>query len=278
MAKPTPKVDNKKIAPASKAVSRKETTALAVAPVGNWGTEKMNKKNVIISRIQLCQPMSIVVVTDEVADAGDLIDSVTKEVLAGKGESLEIIPFYTFDNWLNKRYDEDKEEFVFDSVEDFTPSNAARKYKSEVDGVAFEHDHQINFMVLIVDKLEANPTAWPLLLTFRRTSQKAGRKLVSAITQKQGLNQSIASMIYSLTTKKEQNKEGKPYFVLDVAPSRDTPAALLNIAYQWYVSMYKEQSVEVEIASDDYEESLKAEEANSKPARKSGEVRSSDQY
>lgn len=56
------------------------------------GFDNVESDDLIVPRIEMCQPMSPAVVDDEIANAGDMLNSVSKAMLAPNGEALAIVP------------------------------------------------------------------------------------------------------------------------------------------------------------------------------------------
>ena len=72
--------------------AKKELAAYSNEELAEWGNEA-TQNDVVIPKLIIMQANSTLVGEDK-ADAGDIIESLNKEVLAGYKKTVDIVPFY----------------------------------------------------------------------------------------------------------------------------------------------------------------------------------------
>ncbi len=235
---------NKKQQPPT-AVAVKESTEIStdVAPA-NWGNDaEIDNSERLVPKLHLLQGQSKLV-AEERGKTGDIVNIVTGEVLGGK-EPVEFIPIKKLtSSWVV--YDRTTGERVFKEIFDVTPENAKLPYvEKDAKGVVIlERDYSINFLVLL-----AKDTGFPIVASFKRTSVKAGKKLVNHFDRCRNDKVAPATYALSLVSQKLTNRDGKPYCVFDLlADRRKSTPAELNAAYQWFKTF---QTQELKVDNSD---------------------------
>lgn len=161
-------------------------------------------------------------------DPGTLINSMTKEEL--KKEFIPIFKFTNFIQWNPRKKDDPNFDMAFEPGA-IVLSTTDRRDPRVVEGIKFGSNGEppkvtkyLNFMCYFVD------SPYPLILSFAKTSLKAGTRL-NSLTQFSGGD--MFSNKYKLSVK-QQESNGTKYFVMDVAPAGKATAEEFKIAEQWF--------------------------------------------
>lgn len=214
----------------------KETNAPAVSDAdGAWGTEGVDHRDVLIPKLLVMQGLSKFV-TDEVANLGDIVDSVTGEIVGPRGKGVEIIPIMSYKTWVNFHRVGEKLSFI--GIEPMTAQNADREWEEkQADGSTIRHDACLNFFVMLASD-DGTSGQLPYLLSFRRASYKTGRKLATFFKQCQIAQPPVppASQVWKLTGVKEENDEGV-FYVFGAEPVRKSTAEEVARAKTWYLAL-----------------------------------------
>lgn len=207
-----------------------QTTAVAEVAQGSWGTEGISGQDILLSKLLLMQPLSIKVVDGEAAP-GDLVDSVNGTILGNVKKPVEVIPICVYKTWKIMRMN-DKGKYEYDHIEPCTPQNERLEWEFEEDGHKMRRDKELNFYVLLADQAERED-AFPLVLTFRRTSMKSGQKLANHFTKAAMNKVPPAAASVMIGVKPEKNDQGN-YFVYTIDAGKKTSAKALTNAWNWY--------------------------------------------
>jgi hypothetical protein len=89
----------------------------------------------------------------------------------------------------------------------------------------------------------------PYLVSFRRTSYQAGKKLVTAKEKFKMFKRPLASKTFLLSAKKTENDMGS-FYVYDIEQGRDTTSAELDAVMPWFDMI---QSTDVRVDDSDLE-------------------------
>ncbi len=219
---------------------------------GFWGGENISNSDILIPRILLMQGLSTAV-ADGLAAQGDFLRSTTKKHLAKKGEALEFVPLMTFKTWIISEIVANKAEWRGEA-----PMSAANegddleftaKNKDGKDA-PFRRDRAINIYVLLKQDLEryekarANydkngimPTGedalLPCLLSFRRTSYRAGKQMMTFFKSCEQFKVPPAGGTYKLSALLEKGVKGN-YHTFQVEQAGRTPVEYMQFAKDWY--------------------------------------------
>src|SRR3990167_5599572 len=192
-------------------LAQKRATTLATAGRRGFETES-GREDLIIPRTKLLQALSPEVVDGDMK-AGLVINSLTKEILPA-----EFIPVFVFKEYLR-----------------FNPTDAAKPgYDStfplggllwktsdpldpRVEETKFGPNGEKPLAMAVLNFFSYFPgQAMPIIVSFAKTSYKSGKQLYS-LTKFTGGD--MFSRKYTLTTKKEQNEAGQPYYIFQVNPA-----------------------------------------------------------
>lgn len=250
--------EKKDAAPAQTAVAKKEPSAPpAVQQVpeelqGSWGAEGISNSDIIIPRLLLMQGLSEIV-NDGGAAAGDIVRSTTKKILAKKGESVDFIPLMSFKSWVVSEKVADKFEYRREE-----PMNAANENlpwtfqaPASVGGkqVEWRRDQSINIYTLLVDDIAragkalealargempaAEDALMPCLVSFRRSSYRTGRQMLTFFKSCEQFKTPPASGIYKLSSAIEKGEKGT-YHVFQSEQKGRSTIEQLSVAKDWW--------------------------------------------
>lgn len=190
----------------SKQVTKKEETAIAQAPAMGRGLTDFAQDNILIERINLAQGLSKIVAAEK-AKFGDIYLSVSQKTIGNKDKPVKIVPLMMNESWLVFRKEGSKK--VFERFEPMTVQNReARRNNKETETHIF--DDSINFYVMLESEL-GTPGAMPRVISFMRTSKKAGKQLYTGCFTTQSAGRDIWEQSYLLGTEKLSNDKGTYY-------------------------------------------------------------------
>lgn len=223
----------------SKELAKKEAAELAAALDPNeWGVTEVSSRDIIIPRILLMQPMSDKVTNGDAA-FGEFRESLNNEKLGDFKEGFEFIPFHMEKVFIEYKLiptkDGAKKEYL--RVVPITPQNEDLPYEDREkgdDGVSYDisRDRVMNFYVLLPKELQTGG-AIPYILSARRTSMTAGKKLATQMYVKNMMaKKTPASTVCIATCSKQSNDEGT-WAVMDVAPVGQTSDQYVLEALKW---------------------------------------------
>jgi hypothetical protein len=195
-----------------------------------------DQADILIPRILLMHGLSKAV-GDEKAEAGDIINSVTLEVLGSKKEPFEVIPIKEMPKtWVIEEFSEGK--WNFRRIEPWKPLDKDLPWEFEDGGKKMRRNQCLNFFVLLAQDA-ANPNALPYMLSLRRTSYNAGRKLHTYFQTSrmafQGGNKNSIPMakVWSVSSKMEKGDLGN-YQVFTLDEKRAASPDELAAGIQWF--------------------------------------------
>jgi len=229
-------------------LEKQNTGLMTSGKLGRGFEEPTKKEDFIIPRASLLQSKSPEV--EESIEKGDgkykpgmVINSLSKEVLPG-----EFVPVFKFTNWIrfNPRKKEDPNfDPAFDAGEIIwrsTDPNDPRVIEESQFGPNGEKPKATKFMNFFCIFPEHQG---PVIVSFSKTSFKAGKKLISLALRAGG---DMFSQKYRLGTKKEE-KDSNTYFVLTVEPAGQPDEQSYKIAeilYEHFATKAKDLKVHEE--------------------------------
>jgi hypothetical protein len=251
MSRATTTKETKKTTPPPQVPAVKANNLPTEAYEQNWGTEGTDSRDILIPKLLIMQGLSKMV-TEDKAQMGDFVDSVTGELLgSGREKALQdvnFIPIMTFKTWVEYEKIEVKgkePKLEFKRIIPMDETNANWELEEDKDGITIRRDRCINFYVLLANKTDD----LPYLITFRRTSYRAGQKLAThfkkcELAALRGKPVPPAATIFKLSASKMTNEKGT-FYVVDVTPSEPTPKESLKMAWDWF-QMLKASNVKVD--------------------------------
>ncbi len=199
---------------------------------GAWGGEEIANEDLVIPKILLMQPMSVLV-TEGIAKIGEFRDSLNKDRSLGSDKSpVEIIVFGSFKTWIEYKDGE------YDTTKKMDATNADLPLEEILeDGSVITRDKVLNFYNLVAGDISSGE-AFPFVLSCRRSSYQTGKKLSTHIKKLQMFKKPSAAKVFSLSSRKETNEKGT-FFVTDVEVLRDATSEEMATAYEWYKLLAK---------------------------------------
>lgn len=171
-------------------------------------------------------------VTDGTFRIGEIVDSVSSELIAKAGEELQFVPFFIKKSWdvyKAKLPGGDKE---YARTEVRTPQNEELPWEDTEEGLPLKRVKRLDFFVLMKKDLEAG-IALPNILSFKSTSYKEGQKLLNVmLVMNKMMKLQPYGKIVSVTTKKEQNDKGTWYTPM-IKVHDNTPDSYLPMISPW---------------------------------------------
>jgi hypothetical protein len=247
-----------------KAVTKKEKNLPAMT-MDEWGTRQTFTQNdIVIPKILPLQFMSEKVKNKE-GQYGELRDTLNNDLFGDLTTPMEFIPFYVSKKWIEydvvtNKAGAKKREFKRVVAIDHTNDNLP--YVDESQGV--ERDRCVEVYVLLPKHIEEG-NSFPYVLSFRRTSLKAGNKIITQILRNERMNLAPAAATMLLSGKTVQNDDGE-FVVLDVKTGRQTTPEEVRDCFNWYKlvasgttkvdeSDFKEEGKTREVKQDDVDAS-----------------------
>jgi hypothetical protein len=198
---------------------------------GSWGSEGTSSKDLVIPKIQLAQASSNICKEGN-AKPGELIHSLTKEVLLSKGQKLQILPILSIGSWVvttPKPAGGGYPDFIRN--EPLTEINDSDNWKIESfeDNRPVVFNKRLTFLVLLVSRTDA----FPFFMDFQATNKNGGKILSTVIQENKFQNLPAPARVVELSTSLKSFK-GNSWFVIGVAPMRKATEAELAACKKWY--------------------------------------------
>ena len=216
-----------------------------------WAEEvEVNRDNIIPPGIRLCQSMSERV-QEGLNKPGDMIDTLSGEVLGDYEKPIEIIPFLVSSSW--KVFHNDK----YHSVEPITKLTKNLPLEDKLpDGTVIRRDKCINAWVVLPHQIK-DGNAIPYLVSFSRTSFQAGKKIETRIFRNTIHRPKLSPAAYtmSLHALKKENPKGR-YAAFDCNDTRKSTEEEQMIAFKFYKDLSDKKDIKVAVAEEDYSDKL----------------------
>lgn len=228
----------------NKEVAVKESTEVSTDVQASSGTfsSGVDASDIIIPKILLMQAISQLVEAEK-AKQGDFVHSLDEVVVGSKEDKpVEFIPlgmFKTLQTYENNNYVK---------TESLTPENAALPYEEVINGVTVNRTKTMNYYVIRPDDVE-NMSVFPMVITFKRTSLKGGKKLATKLMMLEEFGAEIYMKTFKLVAKQEEGEKGK-YYVMDIVDGRKSNDIEVKQAIKWSERL-KTQGVKVHDADEE---------------------------
>lgn len=221
------------------AVEENTTTAVAVAEtrelgaaadLSAWGAPpSITHKDIVIPKILPMQGLSKKVMEGQAA-FGEFRDSLNNELVGTLNKPFEFIPFFMEKVWIV--FEEKNGAMKFTKTVRIDTGNEDWPYEEVVNGVKIRRDRTMNFYVLLPEEVEKG-IAIPYILSFRRTSLNAGKKLATTMFVKNmAAKKTPAAMVCELGGVKTQNDKGT-FVVMDIKEKRPSTNVEIAKAFEW---------------------------------------------
>lgn len=208
-------------------VAVKQETA-PVVPAADWGDDEFTSNDLLISKVLPMQAMSKKVLDDKAA-FGELRDSVTNELLGSTQKPMEFIPVNVKKIWIENEVQPDG-KLKYLSTYPMTAANESLPWQEEVNGRKITRTGVYNAFVLLPRDIKTG--ALPKIVSFRSTSFKAGKKLVTQIATNKFAGGGNADKVMLLTARKDKNDMGT-FVVLDLEIAREATKEEKDRAFFW---------------------------------------------
>lgn len=209
-------------------VANKESTEVTASmDMGAWGTPQVSASDIIIPKILCMQGLSVLVADDK-AKMGDLVDSMTQEVIGNCAKKpVQFIPFH-----MEKILIVSKlvgTDYSFDHIENVTSENENRPYEEVIGPDTFKNEFAMNFYVLRPEDMSL-----PYIISFKGMSRKAGKILATQMFVRNAAAGKIPpAFVMELSGTKTKNDKGT-FYVLESKAVRESSQEEVNSAFTWY--------------------------------------------
>jgi len=219
----------------------------------------VDSKDILIPKLLLAQSMTHFVqdeakcpVTGAQVKPGDIVNSITGEIVCARNEEVKIHILSTFKTWAIYDVTNDNK---FLRIEPFTPANAGQAWEGEeLDEknmpIKVKRVQAINAYIMLESDL-LNPAALPMVIRFSSTSFKTGKILTNFMTKAQMLKKNPYYKPVFLKSIQESNASAKWYeFTMDIETglplSRESQASELDLLKTWSKTVTAGSGVKVD--------------------------------
>jgi len=227
-------------------VEKRETKALArAADLASWGAgQVLTANDIILPKIWALQHMSEKVGAGQ-GKFGEFRDSVNNDLFGDLENPFEVIPFHLVVKWMEFDIIANKSgarKRNFKQIVNIQNNPSLPGYNdnlpyTDADGLV-ERDRVMDYYVLLPMEV-AEDRALPYVISFKRTSIKAGKKLaLQMFVRNRDAGMVPAAVVFNLSGKSVSNDDGT-FVVMDVATSRKTSDKELGTALKWWQQVEK---------------------------------------
>lgn len=202
----------------------------------SWGAESILPGDIVIPRIRQLHSISKAVNVGS-GKPGQLVHSLTGELLCDKDKVLEIIPIKCIPMWVINKRDGNKWKFYKQMIR--TVQNDNLPYEGFEGKLPVQRIKQLTFLVMLVNKIDG----FPFFLDFSKSGFKAGKNLCQFIAENSKNNKSAADRVIGLSSHLQSNAENS-WYSYEVKPVRLTKPQELAACFEWY-SMYNNSNAMV---------------------------------
>lgn len=196
--------------------------ALAKPQVTKNMSTTVEAADIQIPKILLMQGLSDFV-TEQRAGLGDLVDSLTAEKLGDSKKPVNVIPICMWKDYVIMEKRGQKYEF-----KEFKPYNEDTQHWREFEnreftdekGIPHQRNFRMNFAVLL-EREAGELGAFPHVISFQRTSLKAGKNFANFFLKAQTKGQKPWFFTLGVGAKIEKNELGS-YYIPTVATAKET--------------------------------------------------------
>lgn len=170
---------------------------------------------------------------------GELRDSITNECFASLAKAVDILPFHWVRVWvISRAADKTMKKWNYEKTVPVTRENEAWQFQEGEGEGAIKRVFTVKMYVMLPEELKKDPAAMPRILSFRSSSLRNGRKLMTMMTQGMQAGRGPAAFIYKLAVLRQENEQGI-FGVLDVEKGAEAPMELQDAAFGWYEKINK---------------------------------------
>lgn len=221
----------------------------------DWGNTQITSQDMVIPKILPLQHMSDKV-KDKQGEYGEFRDTLSNELFGDLETPFEVLPFLMQKKWLEFSMIPQKNGGFKREYSGTTPiqdNPLIEGYNDDLplrdEATKIERDRVLDFFVLIPGEIVTG-TALPYVLSFRRTSLKAGQKLATQMYVKnKNAGKSPAAVVMEMSGKDKENDDGS-FVVQDINPKRQATDLEVNEALKWFKVI--KQSANVKVDESDF--------------------------
>lgn len=191
------------------------------SPVGQ-SSLGITANDIIIPKVLLMQAISQAV-KDRKVFAGEFLHSIDEVKLDAPLEFIVLNYFKEILTFENKLYIK-KEPWSHQKEVDLVREET-------VAGVVIGRSISHNFTVILTKDI-ADMTPFPMVISFKKTSVKAGKKLCTQLLMLEEFGAKPQDKTFNLSAKEESGDNGS-YFVFEVSPGKKTTDQEKDVAYRW---------------------------------------------
>jgi hypothetical protein len=204
-----------------------------------WGKPIVTAKDMIIPKILPLQYMSEKV-KDKQGEYGEFRDTLDNRLLGDLATPFEVVPFLLQKKWIEfemvaKRGGGMEREFlqVIPIQDDPTKAGFNDDLPLRTEDGKIERDRVMDFFVLIPEDIQKGES-FPYVLSFRRTSLKAGQKLATQLyVRNLNAGKVPPATVMLISAKTKENDHGT-FVVQDVEAKRPSTEKELQEAFKWF--------------------------------------------
>lgn len=221
------KKDGQSTVPVVPAETSKAVATEANIPKSN--IPHIGKQDFIVAKILVQQDTSEKVKTQE-AKRGEFRDTVENKIFGSSQHPLEFIPLLASNFWVEYDVTSNPQGSYLGQY-DVTATNEGQPREVVVDGKKLKRVQTIECFILIPEEVKAG-IAFPYVLSFRMTSLRAGRTLLTQLRKNEMFGKPAYGNVCELSCTEESNDKGD-YFVQRMKPKRASTAEELVDAAKW---------------------------------------------
>jgi hypothetical protein len=221
----------------TKEIVAKENTPTALISMSEQIKELgISAQDLVIPKILLMQNTSEMV-GDGKAKLGDVINSQTLEILGSVDKPISFIPLKLYKTWRVYDMSQGQPSFLRQDAVSATNEKLPWEDVEEVEGkqVPIRRDLCMNFFVLLMSEVEEG-TAFPCVVSFKRTSMQAGRQLATHLFKMACLNRLPYSQTQVLKVTR-QKQDTNTYAVFEIGKGAELSLAHKEVAATWVANL-----------------------------------------
>lgn len=228
---------------------------------------KFDPRDLVVPKILCMQGLSTLV-SEGKAVMGEIRDSMNGKKLGDSKEALEIIPFHVNKTWVI--FEEINGKLQYKEQVPQTAENFNWPWEDMVNGVKVRRDQSINYFVLLPWEIKEE-IYFPYMISFRRTSYLAGKKLETARVKYGAFSKPVFVKTFNLHAVRKENELGK-FYIFDITENRKTTDEEIKAVERWK-SVIESTNIRV----DDSDLEKEASEMN-QTSRNVGEYKEGDEF
>lgn len=210
-------------------VMKAETTAVSTSVAAPANTFNLRAEDLLIPKVLLMQAISKAV-KDRKAHAGDFYHSLDEVVIDKPIEFLAIGMFrqiVTYENKLKVK----SEPWSFELEQQLLKEGFFQKDPVIKAGVTVTKSVSQNYYIILTKDIE-DMTPFPMVVTFVKTSFKAGKQLATHIYRLEEFGAKPWAKTFKLGVAEEKGDNGE-YFVFNVLPGQKATEQQIAVAEKW---------------------------------------------